>query len=81
MKAYTLKKNGDTEELHLFEGEMTGEKSCTSGSTSICQKMLKNESSGNIFACVDEESARLKCAGAGRKVCGICVSHLYTTYK
>ena len=23
MKSYTLKKNGDTEELHLFEGDMT----------------------------------------------------------
>lgn len=81
MKAYTLKKNGDTEELHLFEGEMTGEKACNSGPISICQKMPRNVSSANIFACLDEEAARLKCAAAGRKVCGICVSHLYTTYK
>jgi hypothetical protein len=79
MKAYTLKKNGDTEELHLFEGEMI-DKGCTSCDKSICEKMTKTESSGNAFACKNENDARLACAQAGRQVCGICVSHLYTTY-
>lgn len=80
MKAYTLKIFGETEELHLFEGKMT-EKGCTSGSTSICQKMAKAESSGNKFTCLEEDEARIGCAEIGRKVCGICVSHLYTTYR
>ncbi len=79
MKSYTLKKNGDTEELHLFEGDMTTE-GCTSNSKSICKKMDKSESGGNVFACKNDKDARTKCAESGRKVCGICVSHLYTTY-
>jgi hypothetical protein len=79
MKAYTLKIKGNTKEYHLFEGEMspTG---CTSGSQSICKKMEKKESSGNIFQCKDENEARIECAKRGREVCGTCVSHLYTTY-
>lgn len=79
MKAYTLKKNGDTDELHLFEGNMMDGGKCTSDSKSICQKMLKSDSSGNVFACKKENDARIKCAEEGRKVCGVCVSHLYTT--
>lgn len=79
MKAYTLKKNGDTEELHLFEGDMTTE-ACTSNPKSICKKMSKSESGGNIFTCKNEKEARSKCAELGRKVCGTCVSHLYATY-
>jgi len=79
MKAYTLKKKVDTDELHLFEGDMT-EESCTSGVKSVCEKMASSESSGNEFQCATEGKAREKCAQAGRKVCGTCVSHLYTTY-
>jgi hypothetical protein len=80
MKAYTLKIRGETKELHLFEGEMTNE-GCNSGPQSICQKMTKAESSGNKFVCLPEDDARNRCATIGRKVCGICVSHLYTTYR
>ena len=79
MKAYTLKKNGDTDEFHLFEGNMNDD-GCTSAAMSICKKMSKSESKGNIFACKNEKDARIKCAETGRKVCGVCVSHLYTTY-
>ena len=82
MKAYTLKKKRETEELHLFEGDFTNvkEKKCNSKQISICEKMDKNESEGNLFFCEDENIARTKCAQLGRKVCGICVSHLYATY-
>jgi hypothetical protein len=79
MDAYTLKKKKDTGEYHLFEGSMTKD-GCTSKQVSICEKMDKSESTGNIFACADEDLARKKCAEIGREVCGICVSHLYTTY-
>lgn len=79
MDAYTLKKKKDTEELHLFMGEMT-EDACTSKQQSICKKMNKSESTGNRFQCADESTARKKCAEIGRGVCGICVSHLYETY-
>lgn len=78
VKAYTLKKNGDTEEFHLFEGDMK-EGGCTSGTKSICKKM-DHANGGNVFACKTEVEARIKSAESGRKVCGVCVSHLYTTY-
>lgn len=79
--AYTLKQKKETEELHLFEGEFTEPGKCNSGATSICEKMAKADSSGNIFACKNENDARTQCAQIGRKVCGVCVSHLYATYK
>lgn len=79
MKAYTLKIKENTNEYHLFEGEMSTN-SCTSKNQSICEKMKKNESSGNVFQCKDENEARTRCAKLGREVCGTCVSHLYTTY-
>jgi len=80
MKAYTLKKKKDTGELHLFEGEKLDATRCSSNDISICGKMKKPESIENVFQCLDDASARKKCAEIGRKVCGICVSHLYTTY-
>jgi hypothetical protein len=78
---YTLKKKTDTEELHLFEAVPSEDNKCIPKNKSICNKMSKDESSGNIFACEDENSARAKCAERGREVCGICVSNLYATYK
>jgi hypothetical protein len=79
MYAYTLKKKKDTGEYHLFEGKMT-EEGCTSNQLSMCDKMNKSESAGNIFACEEENSARKKCAKFGKAVCSICVSHFYTAY-
>ena len=79
MKAYTLKKKKDTKEYHLFEGDFTPD-GCNSPSLSICEKMKKSDSEKNVFTCLDENEARIQCANEGRKVCGICVSHLYTTY-
>ena len=78
-KAYTLKKMGDTGELHLFEGTFS-EKGCISGSNSLCRKMDKDDSAGNVFACYSEADARIECAKIGRKVCGVCISKLYATY-
>ncbi|MGG8497169.1 hypothetical protein ACQY1Q_12190 [Tenacibaculum sp. TC6] len=79
MDAYTLKEKKNTKELHIFKGIMTSE-GCTSNSTSICGKMQKTQSQGNIFTCNDEVEARIKSAKKGRKVCGTCVSHLYSNY-
>lgn len=84
MKAYTLKKHKETAELHLFEGDMTPnnpDHKCTSGALSVCEKMKKVQSEKNIFACATEQEARDQCAKLGRKVCGICVSHLYADFK
>ena len=78
---YTLKKKKDTEELHLFEAVPAEDNRCTPKKMSICKKMSKDESEGNIFACESEDNARTKCAKIGRQVCGICVSHLFTTYE
>lgn len=79
MDAYTLKQRQETEELHLFKGEMTPPSACNSLNQSICKKMVKSESEGNIFTCYNEKQARLKCAEIGRNVCGTCVAHLYST--
>lgn len=81
MKAYTLKKRKDTEEYHLFEGDFKISPNCNSNQTSICKKMDKTESENvNAFTCYTDEQARLKIATIGRPVCGVCTSHLYTTY-
>ncbi len=77
---YSLKKKKDTEELHLFEAIPKEDNKCTPKNRSVCNKMSKEESIANIFVCQSEDDARIACATTGRKVCGICVSHLYETY-
>lgn len=77
---YTLKKHPDSGECHLFEGEMLASGGCSNLPKSICKKMNSVNPVHNIFACEDEAGARKKSAEAGRKVCGTCVSHLYTSY-
>lgn len=79
-KAYSLLRRKDTEELHLFEGDMQPDKTCTVPNKSICLMMIKAESDKTIFSCKNENDARVSCANQGRKVCGVCVSHLYATY-
>jgi hypothetical protein len=80
MKVYALKKDKNTDELHLFEGIMTEANKCNIGAMSVCKGMNKSESESNIFACQSESVVRIECAKIGRGVCGVCVSHLYTTY-
>ncbi len=82
MKAYTLKKRKETEEYHLFKGDFLGSKKCNTNlvKTSICKMMNIDENEGNIFTCEDEDHSRLKIAEIGKQVCGVCTSHLYTTY-
>ena len=77
---YTLKIKDNTDEFHLFEATVTSGSKCTPKSKSICRKMKKSESTGNKFACKDEDAARKNIANIGRSVCGTCVSHLYETY-
>ncbi|WP_081407059.1 hypothetical protein [Acinetobacter brisouii] len=77
---YTLKKNTNTGQFHLFEGKLNPPNSknkCTSESFSICEKMKWVSGSKDISCEVDESIVRVKCAQLGRAVCGICVSHLY----
>ena len=83
MKAYTLKENKDSGELHLFEGDMypkDSEYKCNSKAKSIGKKMDKSYRKENRFTCATEQEAREKIAKIGRKVCGTCVSHLYESY-
>jgi hypothetical protein len=82
MTVYTLKKKGNTGELHMFEAtpSKTEPGSCTPAQNSICRKMKSSESTENKFACESEWDARVKAAGYGRDVCGICISSLYATY-
>ena len=82
MTVYTLKKNGSTGELHLFEASQSSSNpgNCTPAANSICRKMRSSEGTENKFACQNEADARTACAGYGRSVCGICVSSLYATF-
>ncbi|EOK3952497.1 hypothetical protein ACJQ6B_001630 [Escherichia coli] len=83
MKAYTLKEHKDSGELHLFEGDMyvnNPDHKCSSDAKSICKKMNNADKKKNHFACATEQEAREEIAKIGRKVCGTCVSHLYTSY-
>jgi len=83
MKAYTLKKKEETEEYHLFEGNLLSIKKCDTNlvKESICKMMSIDENGGIIFTCEDEDQARLKIAEIGKQVCGVCTSHLYANYK
>jgi len=76
---YTLKEDKDTRELHLFRAKPTVKNKCKPNIDSICTVMNKNQSVRNVFACLSEDDARLKCAEIGREVCGNCVRHLYKT--
>lgn len=79
-KAYSFINDDETDERHIFEGNFSGN-SCTAPDKSICKKTTKNEGSWKTSEmCLDEDKARKKAAEIGRDVCGICVSHLYTTY-
>lgn len=81
MDAYTLKMHEETGESHLFKGKMNvGRPGCTASRQSICQKMTSSETLVQKFTCKNEDDARLLCAKVGRAVCGICTSHLYTSY-
>ena len=77
---YTLKKKANTDEMHLFECTLTFSGFCTCNQKSICGRMNKSEHHLDIFSCVNEDTAREGSAQRGRKVCGTCVSKLYTTY-
>ena len=80
MKAYSFMKSTKTEEIHIFEGDITAE-SCTALNDSICKKMQKKDGKWiNGSTCLKEQHAREKAANIGRPLCGDCVSHLYTTY-
>jgi hypothetical protein len=80
--AYTLKKRKDSEEYHLFEGNLLGIKKCDTNlvKESICKMMSIDENDGNIFTCEYEDQARIKIAKIGEQVCGVCTSHLYANY-
>lgn len=82
MLAYTLKKRKDTEEYHLFEGNLLYIKKCDTNlvKESICKMMGIDENDGNIFTCEDEDQARLRIAKIGKQVCGVYTSHLYANY-
>jgi len=81
---YTMHKKKGTEELHLFEGRMTKpppNAACSVPAYSICRGMEKADAEGSpIFACQPEDVTRKSAANKGRRVCGTCVSHLYTTF-
>lgn len=88
MTLYSLKKNS-TDEWHIFECEKSWtifDSSCSCTDIhSICKKMSINNNDKRFesdeHSCLEEQAAREKCAKMERKVCGICVSHLYADFK
>lgn len=86
MTLYSLKKNS-TGEWHIFECQKNGKELCTCNTPhSICRKMTIPNDNISCFksdghSCLEEQTAREKCAKMERKVCGICVSHLYGAFK
>ena len=77
---YSLIRKKNTDELHLFESTKNLDGSCNVKNNSICKAMTLDERIENKFSCQPEDYSRVECARIGRKVCGICVSHLYETY-
>ena len=78
--AYSFKKKNNTNEIHIFEGKFTID-GCNANSESICKKMKSNDGEWlNNNTCLNEQQARENAAKIGKNVCGICVSHLYTTF-
>lgn len=80
MKAYSFLKKQNTEEKHIFEGDFISG-GCDAETSSICKKATQIQGTWISNAgCLTDQKAREKAAELGRSVCGICVSHLYTTY-
>ena len=81
-KAYSFRKYQETHETHIFEGTFKPEGGCKTGPLSICEKINRNDTGiVEIVTCLSENEARQRAADIGRSVCGVCVSHLYTTYE
>lgn len=80
-KFYSFLKDKKTEEKHIFEGDTNPKGGCFADQKSICKKVT-NENGNWIpdAICLNDNIARKKTAEIGRSVCGVCVSHLYTTY-
>lgn len=83
-KAYSFGTYEETGEIHIFEGYFNPEGGCTKSMRCICKKVYKSECEFKYIItrmCLNEDEARKKAAKLGRKVCGNCVSSLYTSYE
>lgn len=86
MRGYEFRKKKDTEEIHVFEGTISGVNPKgvligTTNETSICKGAVKAESELASSRIVTPYEARYFAAGRGDTACGVCVSHFYKTYK
>jgi len=80
MTLYSLIQNKETSEVHIFKSEIDNNGKCKlSEKESICEGVSYSKEDKVLDTCLDEYSARMKCAELGRKVCGTCVSSLYKT--
>lgn len=79
--AYSSFKYTNTNEIYIFEGRFLPE-NCNAELSSICKKNEDRNTKNTMVVrtCLDEDEARQKAASLGKVVCGVCVSHLYTTY-
>lgn len=79
--AYSFFKLKNTDETHIFKGRFLDE-TCNIKYVSICKKVdRRTDEVIKIKSCLNENETRSKAASIGRDICGICVSHLYTTYE
>lgn len=81
---FSLLKQKERQELHLFITKRNSEGKCivvSHANKSICKKLNFKDTETDIksFHCQDGDSARRKSAEIGSRVCGTCVSHLFTS--
>jgi len=70
-----------TGELHIFEGVMTSDTTCTCTKYSICNAMEYKDKIKEIFACKSEDEMVEYCAKkqTRKSICGNCIKHFYKT--
>ncbi len=77
---YTLRKNKESEELHLFRGIKKTDR-CNPDEEALCGAVgFEDTEAIQNFVCLDEESTRIEAAKIGRKVCSNCIKTFYATY-
>ncbi len=69
----------ESEEWHIFPATSTNPGCDFLTRRSICLDMGWEEAIDKKLACLNENEARMICAEMGRQICGVCISHLYST--
>ena len=77
---YSIVKKENTNEYHIFKTFIENSGEYEIDEDSICGKCSNQEEIEVNAICKGESRARKLAAEIGSPVCGVCVSHLYSTY-